>query len=73
MQLFFDYPLFSTIFISVAIFSVSFKIGRIWGEATHDATVERTIIYLANNGYLKHRILDGKMELYKLDEQYNKK
>lgn len=69
MQLFFDYPLFSTILISGGIFWAAFKIGVAWSGLTREDAIESTIIHLAENGYIRHRTVNGEMELFKINDE----
>lgn len=63
-------PLILTILISCGIFFVAFKIGEGYGEGTRNQTIEETIKYLIDEGYLRSTVnQDGELEIIPLDKK----
>ena len=50
---------------------IGYMIGKIWGEGKRDLIVGDTITYLCEEGYIKHRYIDGgdEIEIILLDEK----
>lgn len=47
----------------------AFMIGRHYGEGDKDATIENTIHFLVDGGYVRWRNKNGEIELIPLDEK----
>jgi|TARA_Y100000389_G_scaffold39832_1_gene34301 hypothetical protein len=56
--------------ILLALASVcTFMIGYLWSNKKQEETVENTIVYLCDNGFIKHRTDEnGETEILRLDE-----
>lgn len=62
-------PITSTILIGGALVSVSFYLGREYGKSYANDHVEDAIVYLCEEGYIKHKQnLRGEIELIKINE-----
>lgn len=75
MNLFLD-PMMLNILWSIGLSLPAFMIGLNWNKVqtdhTIDHTIEKTITFLVNEGFLKALInKDGEMELVKLDDEVN--
>ena len=47
----------------------AFMIGRHYGEGDENDTIEHTIDYLVEGGFVRYRTRDGEIELIPLDEE----
>jgi hypothetical protein len=67
---FFTDPLFLTVLVAGGIFVVSYALGKAAGEGARDETIEKTILYLINERYVKaKRDNHGEWELLRFDEE----
>jgi hypothetical protein len=49
----------------------AFMIGKEWGGRTTNSTIEDTIGFLCDEGYIKHKTnSDGEIEIIKLRDDY---
>lgn len=65
-----DPTIINWLFFGSAAF-IGYMIGKIWGEGKRDLIVGDTITYLCEEGYIKHRYIDGgdEIEIILLDEK----
>lgn len=71
MNLYLD-PVVVNVLWSIALSLPAFMIGLSWNNVQTDRTIERTITFLVNEGFLKAFVnKDGEMELVKLDDEVN--
>lgn len=62
-------PLSSTLLVAGGIFLVSYNLGKQASRKTSDEMIEQTIIYLCDEGYIKHeRSRDGEIEIFKIED-----
>lgn len=62
-------PTVLTLLLSGGIFGCAYMIGRNHGAGIKDDTIEDTINYLIEEGFLRYkRVGNGEVEILKLDE-----
>ena len=54
--------------ISAGIFIISYTLGRSSTSAKVDEIIEVTIMQLIERGYVRHRKVNGEIELLKIDD-----
>jgi hypothetical protein len=59
-----------TFILCAGIFGTSFAIGFYRGRTEKDDIIEQTIVYLCENGYLKHENHNGEIEIIKVENEY---
>ena len=52
-----------------SLFGCAFMAGKAFGHYNKDQTIEETILYLADNGFLEYtKTRDGELEIHKINE-----
>lgn len=47
----------------------AFMIGKLIGQKEHDQTIENTINYLIDEGFLRYKKVNGEIEIIKLNDE----
>ena len=46
----------------------AFMVGVAWSNKKRDEVIEDTIVYLVENGFIRSEVVDGEIEILKLDD-----